>query len=819
MNINVTQILRPVRLAFLIQPNKKKNYLRAVRVCSALWSGKYFPIFPVFKKFTRDFRIEYDLYKNQTPINFYSKSIENFDPDFIVTDENIDNTFLEKIKGDRILITLREIEESVFSGETKYGIAIDDIISSLKETEFKFERNDNLKIVLPQIKDSDLLTATLFGSASIANIKKIKLLSFPKKYISFPKVSHNNFSIYSNESSLHFLRVCSQGIDSIGNPFLTSQTAVYIIDPNRLNDLINLWNLRALGWNLIAIPYLSYKEDYYTNLIKQQQKKFKKKGSLLDRISVLKGKNIDENTINEIIVHLNSIQTIPDKIIPYDYHWWYPRFWMDRQDLHHDRSASVLIKAKIISHTLNLNEQQIRIPVLYPEFGRKYIRHTEPRFVNEIDYEFDDIEAKYAQVIPAISSKELDIVIKGSGYSQWRFSENGMFFLSKPNDEYLNFNIPKARDVFEKWFKEKGYKIQNSSVGKLSYQLLKNIGGIYGTNFFATPGILPVLNLFEGKKQTLQNNTKNKKCNEDDELETFDFGKIVEAKNLFSEINKQKKHFRMTVHEIVSGLINRKIIEYGVKMDCPYCNRSSFYIPDDFKNIVKCSWCHDKYTPPFNNPNKLIPSYRGIGPFARKNRADGVLTVFLTLRFFRIALFTDSITPILNFEILKNKEVINEVDFAVFFKKFKNGFSPPDLFFCECKTEIDFAKKDIVRMQKLAELFPGSVLVFATLKNQLSDIEKNLIGSLARKYRKGFGSRPLNPILILTGNELLNWLMYDEKIKHLIIPRMQSSDGIGHLCDVTTQLYLGLPSHSSEVEQRMDEKMKKAKLKTGTETE
>ncbi len=126
MNLNITQILRPIRLAFLIQPNKKQSYLRAVRVSSSLWSGSYFPIFPIYKKFTRNFRIEYQLHEN--PFDFYSKSIENFDPDYVVVDENIDTDFIDKIKGDRVSISLDELEDSLLSGESKYGISIDDIL-------------------------------------------------------------------------------------------------------------------------------------------------------------------------------------------------------------------------------------------------------------------------------------------------------------------------------------------------------------------------------------------------------------------------------------------------------------------------------------------------------------------------------------------------------------------------------------------------------------------------------------------------------------------------------------------------------------------
>lgn len=785
MNLNITQILRPIRLAFLIQPNKKQSYLRAVRVSSSLWSGSYFPIFPIYKRFTRDFRIEYRL--TEKPIDFYSKSIENFDPDYVVVDENLDTKFIEKIKGDRVSISLGELEESIFSSESKYGISIDDILISLKETEFKFERNDDLRIVLPKVGRNDLLTATLFGSANNSYINKLKSIPFPKKYISFPKISRRNYSVFSNKNSLHFLKVCDKDIHPIGNPFWTSQTAIYILDPNRLNDLINFWNLRALGWYLIAVPFNSYQNDFYTDLIKSQQKEFVARGSFDNEINILGNRNIDEGVINNIQEYLNTTQSVEGKTISYSHHWWLPRFWYDKKHLNYDKSASVLIRSKVEKHTLNLSEKQIRIPVLSPDFGRKYLKHTAPRFVNEVSYEFDDIEAKYAQIIPAIPSKELDIVIKGSGFSQWRFSENGMFFLSKTNNEYLNFSIPKAGDIFEKWFKEKGFSIKHSAVGKLSNQLFRNIGGIYGTNFFATPGILPILSLFEN-------------------------GKIVKKKTLFGELSRQRKHFRhRNLNDVVSRLIDKNIIQFGVELQCTLCNQHSFYTLAEFEEVVKCTVCHNRFNPPTHNPNDITWAYRGIGTFSRNNKSEGIISVLLTLRFFRIGLHTDSITPLLNFEIHKDKEIVNEVDFAIFYKKFKNGHSTPDLFFCECKTEIDFDRKDIDRMEKLAKLFPGCILVFATLKDKLSDSEKKLISTLAKKFRKGLGSRPINPVLILTKNELMSWLTYDAKIKHLIIPHMQFSDDIGHLCDVTTQHYLGLPLHSSEAEQRLDVQMKKRK--------
>jgi len=57
----------------------------------------------------------------------------------------------------------------------------------------------------------------------------------------------------------------------------------------------------------------------------------------------------------------------------------------------------------------------------------------------------------------------------------------------------------------------------------------------------------------------------------------------------------------------------------------------------------------------------------------------------------------------------------------------------------------------------------------------------------------------------------LSWFTYDEKIKHLVIPHLQFSDEIGHLCDITTQHYLGLPFHSSEAEKRIMARLERMK--------
>jgi len=782
MNFNITQTLRPIRLAFLIKPNSKKAYFRAVRICSAFWGGVYFPIFALNTKFTRKLRESYSLLPKERPLKFYLNIIENFDPDFVIFDENLNADFVKKISGDRTIIPLQEVEESIYSDDVKYGICIEDILYSIKETEFKYERNDSLEIVLPRIDEKDLYAATLFGSASEEKIMKLKQIPFPKKYISFPEIQPLSYSILAGKNVLDFLKLGQQEIYTTGNSFWTSQTAIVLVKTNELRDLLLFWNLRALGWNVIAVCIKSYKDDYYKQLIKVQQKEFILKNRLEPTIKILANDINDEEVLIEICDHIENIK--PKSNIHYFYHL-IPRFWLERKDLSFDKEASVLIRSKTKNYSFSSN-QNIQLPVLVPKFPIRHTQDLDPCFTNEISYDFIDNQAKYAQIISSIPSSEMYLVIISPFISyQHRLSENGLFFLIGHSKWNIHFTIPEAKVVFEKWLEINGYNFKSSQVGKLCNQMIVNIGGIKEVRFFTSLGILEVLSLFEN-------------------------GKIVNKNNLFSNLSRlrnQNQLNKQNLDQIVFQLISKNIIQFGIEIQCPFCSQNSFYIPIELKDKIKCFVCHNQFKPPFHNPDKLTWAYRGLGSFAKNNKSDGIISVFLTLYFFRIKLNIQKITSTFSFEIHNNaKEVINEIDLALFIKE--SNFSKPDLLFCECKTYYDFEKKDIERMEKIAKLFPGSVLVFATLKEKLKKIEKNLILSMAKKFRKGYGSRPINPILILTANELLHEYNYDKEIKDSIIKHLLFSDKIGHLSDVTTEHYLGLPFFISEAIERIKAKQK-----------
>jgi hypothetical protein len=117
-------------------------------------------------------------------------------------------------------------------------------------------------------------------------------------------------------------------------------------------------------------------------------------------------------------------------------------------------------------------------------------------------------------------------------------------------------------------------------------------------------------------------------------------------------------------------------------------------------------------------------------------------------------------------------------------------------------------------MRYLAKYFPGAVLVLATLRKGLTSreiVEITRIAKAGRRYWKP--DHPVNPVLILTGTELLHWLAppgcWDDDTKK----RFDRTLGLLALCDASQQLYLNLPSWQSEWHKHWEQKAARRRAK------
>src|SRR5712692_8574000 len=85
-HISVNVRLRPVRFAFLVNPDDETRALEIFRVNACLWGGKYNAIVPYLGQIPGWW--SRDTYRSETPAQIVNGYFDFFEPDFVVEAEH-----------------------------------------------------------------------------------------------------------------------------------------------------------------------------------------------------------------------------------------------------------------------------------------------------------------------------------------------------------------------------------------------------------------------------------------------------------------------------------------------------------------------------------------------------------------------------------------------------------------------------------------------------------------------------------------------------------------------------------------------------------
>lgn len=196
-----------------------------------------------------------------------------------------------------------------------------------------------------------------------------------------------------------------------------------------------------------------------------------------------------------------------------------------------------------------------------------------------------------------------------------------------------------------------------------------------------------------------------------------------------------------------------------------------------------------------------------VGPFSVPDFAGGAYATVLALRAFAdlVAIGDADLTYATGLHLAGSGPTPVEVDFTCWYHRraILGRNEEPVLLFGEAKSFAaeGFKCVDIERMAKVAEKFPGAFIVFATLKDELSDSEKTSIGELAMRGRERLDTGlPKSPVIVHTGTELFSAWNLDHAWKEkggqharFVQPAAVRLDNLWTLAELTQQLYLGLP--------------------------
>lgn len=787
MTIGVNQTVSPIKFCFLIEPNSENKFERAVKIAFSYWGGIFSPILPLYSVLPDEFKNEYAI--GYDALNYYKNTIDNFDPDIILYDNSLDVEYIKTLIGDRTLLTIEDFLADTETGKIKYGISVPELISNIIETEFKFVRNDNLKLSLPDTQNSGLFLKSFIGCFVDAFQEEISNQLKSHSYFEQPEITFDNIGDYFPSENITTLNINLQEIKSFPERRWFKGEGIYFVNETRLNDIINYWNLRALGWSIIPIPLSHIDNAYFSGFI-ERFSEFQLNKS--ESFSFVNFQISTTTTPEQYELIQQKLQDIKNKIggnLNFSFQNWFPRFWAEeRSVLEADKVLCSKTETNSNYSQVEVQENRVKFKTENLPFKLKHNYHLAASHKVNLTFSYFDEYLNDAGLIYGIETIDWIRLTHSYGRDKWRLSKTGLNHYVRREDDEVYFYIPKAKDFFQIYFSKSGNKLIETSNGRLANEVLKNIGGIRGSYFLQNKSSLDILGLIED-------------------------GKTVYHQQLVGEIKRSLKiKNNEQTNSYIKRIIENKIIEFGSILQCEVCHQHAFYLPSDLNETMTCAICRNNFSLPMHQPTEIKWAYRGIGPFSKNNKVGGVITVFLTLKLFNqeFADTSGNMSALIGFELVKNKKT-KEVDLAVMFQEKHNDSVPPDLIFCECKTYKNFTSDDADRMIELGAEFPNSILTFATLNDELTENEKAEILRVVNNFRTGYGHRPTNPVLILTAKELLpkdfwgHFSEYENDAK----PYHKYNDWIGNLCEFTVKKHLNVKTWGEIQSELWQEEMKK----------
>jgi len=642
------------------------------------------------------------------------------------------------------------------------------------DKELKFKRRDDLHIAIPTLPRSyRAFLASVFGVFPASEQRTVERELSHMSEAVFLKLTLQNFVEMLKPERVFPRHLTTWSLDE--RPL--RDALLFVCDAKSPQDVIDFWNLRAAGYYVVPIPLQistnASVKKLAENFIEDNFVPYRHNPDMYHHTTIQRSRSLSEESVKKFCESLNIGAPMEKRRMKYSLRWWYPRLW----DAWARENASESIQFPY-SHEqerqISEGESRLELRSLDPRFrlDREFTGH--PKFANEFSFRFYGTKEPMAEVIPE-GSRELSSAIGRIGYREWRFSKFGPVFLARNKDDLIFIDLPRAEAVMVEWFRERGWKVTLSGAGRIATQLIKQLGGSFGTTWIAHKGVIELLRELE------------KEAGMPRQAVVARLTRVIADDDLYFDADR-----------FLERLLESNALRLGARVQCPVCTRHNWYELNSLKYELDCRFCLADFEPPVKSPKNIVWTYRAHGPFA-SSIAQGSFTVLLTLKF----LHSDhdrGVTPLFSYQAEKDGDVL-EADLTCLYKRSTWRETGTDVVHAECKSFNVFEKRDVDRLKALGVAFPGSVLVFATLKDVLDRAEARRIESLVRaERRKRLRGAPYNPVVVLTAVELFSsqgiaecWEGRGGLYEKFHQRRFDYSD-LSALADATQQLYLDMQS-------------------------
>jgi hypothetical protein len=799
--------LRPTRIGFLVRPTDLASVRAIMRACACLWGGIYNPIIPVFKKPPKEWKPEiYERLKGPAIAKGY---VRFFEPDVYVEAETglLEEAGLGALREQYALrpqvITLKELFQSEGGrkwSEPEFGLNIHDVLGHIYKTEQQFVLRDKRESVLVKAERGNALTESVFGvyptSSGVTYIQQAYTDVYKPEKVSANSDTWRRVFLKGAETPL---RVTEYGLDA--QRYWYHDALLFVFDPSRATDVIDLWNLRLEPHPVLPIPVIWFEalaHEIYDVLKSQHRPVIGNPHGVMHTATVEFGRSIPKTDAEALIRKLKP--GLPPGALVLKY--WRNSIWIEHRDDRVHRDSRLKVVARERSADLAIKEEgklRTTFETLAPEFSSRYGK-GDHRWVNVL--RISNYSARsIAEVLP-FNTFDRAWPHLGMGGDPIPVGSEGWVFPQRYRNLAQYVSLLSADDAIIGSLKQLGIKAELSEPGHIAKQMLEHLGGLWGAHLLADLDTLKLLNKMAGGLR--------RKRNEDDTVEeTFEL-RTAPLKDWTDLIAQRKEKGSLPANSL-GDFTKRNVIRLGLETDCPHCNAKNWSTLTAADYHITCERCLKPYDFPqaaLREQNRNW-TYRVVGPFSVPDYGRGSYSALLALRVlahYRSAMDRITFATAMN---LSFDGMQREVDFVAWHgeKRMQETHRPPQLIIGEAKSlgqgELITAS-ELAKLKSIAARLPEAVMVIAVLRDRFTASEKEILTKfVAWGRRVNVYGEPTNPVLLLTSHELTmeHHLPSTWKVlggQHVKFTSYEHTRTLFNLADATQQIYLGLPSFHQE---------------------
>lgn len=792
MNFAGSVSYRPVRIGFLVPPDDLPTVIRVARLTACLWGGRYNPIIPFFEKGGERWLLPHH---RQEGIDVARGYIDFFEPDVLVESTpgmaesmgwNAGESYLRMPR----IVPIEDFFEADHRNDVEFATGVDmmEVMAELYDSEFRFERRHKQPFARVEEVAGDAYFDVVIGR--YPSDARLEYLGRNYEEIFSPETLPPDAStaLRQLEKGLYGpLWLTRHGLqESLGRG--NRDDTLYVFDPTNAGDVADYWNFRLVERHVLPINVNWFAEfaSFMRNRIEAVHRPIPGNpyGTKFHSEICFASSIIEERRVELIREYLAGL---PDGAF---YSSRDPFLWQRQGRGRERRETKILASSEPTSFDVEANvETSIQVPAPSPPFLNRTKRYRRARWMNVIvprnSFRGEGPAIVYPTNLWSPSFPRLAVGERS------RVGREGWIVQSDYAHGSLLLHLETGREAIINWFKAEGIEAKPSEEGQIAAQVIAAAGGLLPSGMFADRKTLALLGeMAESHAEVSRGGKRLARA-------TPDRSKHINTVRQHFD-DRVKRSFGYWNH--LDYFLERSVFRAGLRVPCPVCAHQNWLDLDALSYRPTCTRCLKEFA--FSQKpaelSKVDWFYRVIGPFAAPDHARGGYSVALTLRTIADP-HDDEMTWSTGLTL---KELNCEVDFVAWHRggrMLNEERDEPQLVFGEAKSFGRNAINDdaVASLRKIAERFPGAVLVVSTLREpgELTLAEIARLRALAFWGREKDDGEPGNPLIVLTAVELFAehgvrsaWEQLDGEKIHSVY----DFHDLHTLSDLTLERYLGL---------------------------